>query len=126
LRNFFTQVLNWDQEKNGSIEEVHASSVEVRANDLIRDFIRIELVKSTISYTGKRYDTAGSGLIPDNGLDRTNINPFYSKGKIPLVTQHQETVGTLLNRNKECQSLILIEWVDITILIDLASCMRCF
>ncbi|OAY80276.1 DNA-directed RNA polymerase subunit beta, partial [Ananas comosus] len=46
-------VLNWDQEQNGFIEEVHASFVEVRANDLIRDFIRIELVKSTISYTGK-------------------------------------------------------------------------
>nr|YP_009092673.1 RNA polymerase beta' subunit [Eustrephus latifolius]AIR12509.1 RNA polymerase beta' subunit [Eustrephus latifolius] len=98
-------VLNWDQEKGGSMEEAHASFVEVRANDLIRDFIRIDLVKSTISYTGKRYDTAGSGLIPDNGLDRTNINPFYSKAKIPLVTQHQGTIGTLLNRNKECQSL---------------------
>nr|YP_010166885.1 RNA polymerase beta'' subunit [Tulbaghia violacea]QRW36188.1 RNA polymerase beta'' subunit [Tulbaghia violacea] len=93
-------VLNWDQEKNGSIEEVHASLVEVRANDLIRDFIIIELVKSTISYAGKRYDTAGSGLISNNGLDRTNINPFYSKVKIPLVTQHQVTIGTLLNRNK--------------------------
>nr|QRZ01671.1 RNA polymerase beta'' subunit [Crinum asiaticum var. pedunculatum] len=101
-------VLNWDQEKNGSIEEVRASFVEVRANDLIRDFIRIELVKSTISYAGKRYDMAGSGLIPDNGLDRTNINPFYSKAKIPLVTQHQGTIGTLLNRNKECQSLIIL------------------
>nr|AEX94813.1 RNA polymerase beta' subunit [Scadoxus cinnabarinus] len=101
-------VLNWDQEKKGSIEEVRASFVEVRANDLIRDFIRIELVKSTISYAGKRYDTAGSGLIPDNGLDRTNINPFYSKAKIPLVTQHQGTIGTLLNRNKECQSLIIL------------------
>nr|QVV24605.1 RNA polymerase beta'' subunit [Agapanthus praecox] len=101
-------VLNWDQEKNGSIEEVHASFVEVRANDLIRDFIRIYLVKSTISYTGKRYDTAGSGLIPDNGLDRTNRNPFYSKAKIPLITQHQGTIGTLLNRNKECQSLIIL------------------
>lgn len=101
-------VLNWDQEKNGSMEEVHASFVEVRANDLIRDFIRIELVKSTISYTGKRYDTAGSGLIPDNGLDRTNINPFYSKVKIPLVTQHQGTIGTLLNRNKEGQSLRIL------------------
>nr|YP_009906070.1 RNA polymerase beta'' subunit [Ophiopogon jaburan]QLH57469.1 RNA polymerase beta'' subunit [Ophiopogon jaburan] len=101
-------VLNWDQEKNGSMEEVHASFVEVRANGLIRDFIRIELVKSTISYTGKRYDTAGSGLIPDNGLDRTNINPFYSKVKIPLVTQHQGTIGTLLNRNKEGQSLIIL------------------
>nr|YP_010189807.1 RNA polymerase beta' subunit [Polygonatum humile]YP_010190657.1 RNA polymerase beta' subunit [Polygonatum acuminatifolium]YP_011000748.1 RNA polymerase beta'' subunit [Polygonatum x desoulavyi]QZK24184.1 RNA polymerase beta' subunit [Polygonatum humile]QZK25884.1 RNA polymerase beta' subunit [Polygonatum acuminatifolium]UTM07056.1 RNA polymerase beta'' subunit [Polygonatum humile]WPN85013.1 RNA polymerase beta'' subunit [Polygonatum x desoulavyi] len=101
-------VLNWDQEKNGSMEEVHASFVEVRANDLIRDFIRIELVKSTISYTEKRYDTAGSGLIPDNGLDRTNINPFYSKVKIPLVTQHQGTIGTLLNRNKEGQSLRIL------------------
>lgn len=101
-------VLNWDQEKNGSIEEVHASFVEVRANDLIRDFIRIELVKSTISYTGKRYDTEGSGLIPDNGLDRTNINPFYSKVKIPLVIQHQRTIGTLLNRNKKCQSLRIL------------------
>nr|YP_010010422.1 RNA polymerase beta'' subunit [Hippeastrum rutilum]QOE56767.1 RNA polymerase beta'' subunit [Hippeastrum rutilum] len=101
-------VLNWDQEKKGSIEEVRASFVEVRANDLIRDFIRIELVKSTISYAGKRYDTAGSGLIPDNGLDRTNINPFYSKAKIPLVTQHQGTIGTLLNRNKEGQSLIIL------------------
>nr|YP_010617124.1 RNA polymerase beta'' subunit [Rohdea delavayi]WAW81296.1 RNA polymerase beta'' subunit [Rohdea delavayi] len=94
-------VLNWDQEKNGSMEEVHASFVEVRANDLIRDFIRIELVKSTISYTGKRYDTAGSGLIPDNGLDRTKV-------KIPLVTQHQGTIGTLLNRNKEGQSLRIL------------------
>nr|YP_009432293.1 RNA polymerase beta' subunit [Polygonatum stenophyllum]ATB18548.1 RNA polymerase beta' subunit [Polygonatum stenophyllum]UTM08082.1 RNA polymerase beta'' subunit [Polygonatum stenophyllum]WPN85353.1 RNA polymerase beta'' subunit [Polygonatum stenophyllum] len=101
-------VLNWDQEKNSSMEEVHASFVEVRANDLIRDFIRIELVKSTISYTGKRYDTAGSGLIPDNGLDRTNINPFYSKVKISLVTQHQGTIGTLLNRNKEGQSLRIL------------------
>nr|YP_010168307.1 RNA polymerase beta'' subunit [Gilliesia graminea]QRZ01586.1 RNA polymerase beta'' subunit [Gilliesia graminea] len=93
-------VLNWDQEKKSSIEEVHASLVEVRENDLIRDFIIIELVKSTISYAGKRYDTAGSGLIPDNGLDRININPFYFKVKIPLVTQHQVTIGTLLNRNK--------------------------
>uniref|UniRef100_UPI0030013E40 RNA polymerase beta'' subunit n=1 Tax=Aspidistra longgangensis TaxID=3027165 RepID=UPI0030013E40 len=101
-------VLNWDQEKNGSMEEVHASFVEVRANDLIRDFIRIELVKSTISYTGKRYDTAGSGLIPDNELDRTNINPFYYKVKIPLVIQHQGTIGTLLNRNKEGQSLRIL------------------
>nr|YP_010723531.1 RNA polymerase beta'' subunit [Freesia laxa]WDW26901.1 RNA polymerase beta'' subunit [Freesia laxa] len=101
-------VLNWDQEKKGSIEEVHASFVEVRANDLIRDFIRIELVKSTTSYTGKRYDTAGSGLIHDNQLDRTDINPFFSKEKIQSFTQHQGTLGTLLNQNKECQSLIIL------------------
>ena len=36
----------------------------LRANDLIHDFIRIELVKSIISYTGKRSDTTSSGLIP--------------------------------------------------------------
>nr|YP_009516332.1 RNA polymerase beta' subunit [Philydrum lanuginosum]AYD91190.1 RNA polymerase beta' subunit [Philydrum lanuginosum] len=103
-------VLNWDQEQNGCIEEVHASFVEVRANDLIRDFIRIELVKSTISYTGKRYDRTSSGLIPNNGLDRTNINPFYSKVKIKSLTQQQGTIGigTLLNQNKECQSLIIL------------------
>nr|AHA12745.1 RNA polymerase beta' subunit [Canna indica]AYP31850.1 RNA polymerase beta' subunit [Canna indica]AYP31999.1 RNA polymerase beta' subunit [Canna jaegeriana]UGY85549.1 RNA polymerase beta'' subunit [Canna indica] len=101
-------VLNWHQEQNGSPEEVHASFVEVRVNDLIRDFIRIELVKSTISYTGKRYDRASSGLISDNGLDRTNINPFYCKARIQSLTQHQGTVGTLLNRNKECQSLRIL------------------
>nr|AKR81093.1 RNA polymerase beta' subunit [Pentastemona sumatrana] len=102
-------VLNWDQERNGSIEEVHTSFVEVRANDLIRDFIRIELVKSTI-YTGKRKDTSGLGLIPDNGLNRTNINTFYSKSRIQSLTQtqHQGTIGTLLNRNKECQSLQIL------------------
>nr|AKR81199.1 RNA polymerase beta' subunit [Cyclanthus bipartitus] len=101
-------VLNWNQERNGS--EAHTTFVEVRANDLIRDFIRIELVKSTISYTGKRKDTSGSGLIPANGLDHTNINPFYSKSKIQSLTQHQGTIsiGTLLNRNKECQSLRIL------------------
>nr|YP_010535983.1 RNA polymerase beta'' subunit [Dendrobium hainanense]UYC28023.1 RNA polymerase beta'' subunit [Dendrobium hainanense] len=104
-------VLTWDQEqeKKSSIEEeVHASFVEIRANDLIRDFIRIELVKSTISYTEKRYDTAGSGLISNNELDRTDINPFDSKAKIQFFPQHQETLGTLLNRNKECQSFIIL------------------
>nr|AYP34417.1 RNA polymerase beta' subunit [Orchidantha maxillarioides] len=101
-------VLNWDQEQNGSPEEAHASFVGVRANDLIRDFIRIELVKSAISYTRKRYDRASSGLISNNGLDRTNINPFYCKARIQSLTQHQGTIGTLLNRNKECQSLLIL------------------
>nr|QBB09895.1 RNA polymerase beta' subunit [Limodorum abortivum] len=92
-------VLNWDQEKKGSIEEeVHASFVEIRANDLLRDFIRIELVKSTISYIVKRYD----------GLDHTHINPFDSKVKIQSFPQHQGTLGTLLNRKKECQSFIIL------------------
>nr|AZJ16993.1 RNA polymerase beta'' subunit [Cremastra appendiculata] len=101
-------VLTWDQEKKSSIEEVHASFVEIRANDLFRDFIRIELVKSTISYTEKRYDMAGSGLISNNELDRILRNPFDSKVKIQSFPQHQGTLGTLLNRNKECQSFIIL------------------
>nr|YP_010309565.1 RNA polymerase beta'' subunit [Veratrum dahuricum]QSV09780.1 RNA polymerase beta'' subunit [Veratrum dahuricum] len=98
-------VLNLYKKQNGS---VHASFVEVRANTLIRDFIRIELAKSAISYSEKRYDTAGSGLIPNKELDRTNINPFHSKWKIQPLAKHQGTVGTLLSRNKECQSLIIL------------------
>nr|YP_009732664.1 RNA polymerase beta' subunit [Magnolia wilsonii]QHU76987.1 RNA polymerase beta' subunit [Magnolia wilsonii] len=105
-------VLNWDQDRNGSIEEVHASFVEVGANDLIRDFIRIDLVKSPISYIGKRNDTAGSGLIPDNESDRTNINTFYSKTRIQSLTQHQGTIRTFLNRNKECQSFLILSSSD--------------
>nr|UUL97056.1 RNA polymerase beta'' subunit [Pachysandra terminalis] len=106
-------VLNWDKGKNGSsIEEVHASFVEVRANGLIRYFIRMDLVKSPILYTGKRNDPSSSGLISDNGSDRTNINPFYSiycKARIQQsLSQHQGTIRTLLNRNKECRSLIIL------------------
>nr|YP_010403475.1 RNA polymerase beta'' subunit [Liparis rostrata]UQW83166.1 RNA polymerase beta'' subunit [Liparis rostrata] len=102
-------VLTWDQEKNSSIEEeVHASFVEIRAKDLLRDFIRIELVNSTISYTEKRYDTAGSGFISNKELDRIHRNPFDSKAKIQLFPQHQGTFGTLLNQNKECQSFIIL------------------
>nr|ANJ04380.1 RNA polymerase beta subunit 2 [Aconitum kusnezoffii] len=101
-------VLNWDQDKKGSsIEEVHASFVEVRVNDLIRDFIRMDLVKSLILYTRKRNDPAG--LIPANGSDRTNLNPFYSKVRIKQsLTWHQGTIRTLVNRNKECESLITL------------------
>nr|YP_010528713.1 RNA polymerase beta'' subunit [Thecopus maingayi]UXW65835.1 RNA polymerase beta'' subunit [Thecopus maingayi] len=102
-------VLTWDQEKKSSIEEeVHASFVEIRTNDLLRNFIRIELVKSTISYTEKRYDMPGSGLISNNELDRIHRNPFDSKAKIQSFSQHQGTLGTLLNRNKECKSFIIL------------------
>nr|YP_010625390.1 RNA polymerase beta'' subunit [Aglaonema hybrid cultivar]WBG68953.1 RNA polymerase beta'' subunit [Aglaonema hybrid cultivar]WBG69039.1 RNA polymerase beta'' subunit [Aglaonema hybrid cultivar]WBG69125.1 RNA polymerase beta'' subunit [Aglaonema hybrid cultivar]WBG73106.1 RNA polymerase beta'' subunit [Aglaonema hybrid cultivar] len=101
-------VLDWNQEQNGSIEGVHASFVEIRTNDLICDFIRIELVKSPILYTGKRNCTAGSGLINHNRLDYTNINPFYSKVKIKSLTKHKGTSGTLLNQKKECQSLKIL------------------
>nr|YP_009306767.1 RNA polymerase beta'' subunit [Davidia involucrata]AOQ76927.1 RNA polymerase beta'' subunit [Davidia involucrata] len=106
-------VLNWGQDKkSSSIEEAHASFVEIRTNALIRDFLRIDLVKSPISYTGKRNDPSGSGLISENGSDRTNINPFssiYSKPRIQQsLNQNQGTIHTLLNRNKECQSLIIL------------------
>nr|YP_009418958.1 DNA-directed RNA polymerase beta'' subunit [Barringtonia fusicarpa]YP_009419306.1 DNA-directed RNA polymerase beta'' subunit [Barringtonia racemosa]ASM45359.1 DNA-directed RNA polymerase beta'' subunit [Barringtonia fusicarpa]ASM45707.1 DNA-directed RNA polymerase beta'' subunit [Barringtonia racemosa] len=105
-------VLNWDQDKkSSSIEEARASFVEIRTNRLIRDFLRINFY---ISYTRKRNDPSGSGLISDNGSDRTNINPFsstffYSKAKIQqLLKQNQGTIHTLLNRNEECQSLIIL------------------
>lgn len=103
-------VVNWDQEKDGSIEEVHASFVEIRTNNLIRDFIRIELVQSPISYIIKRNDMAGSQFLCNNALDCNNINPFYTKVKIPSLTQHKGTlgIGTLLNRNKESSSLLIL------------------
>nr|YP_010372584.1 RNA polymerase beta'' subunit [Lansium domesticum]UPE50220.1 RNA polymerase beta'' subunit [Lansium domesticum] len=106
-------VLNWDQDKkSSSIEEVCASFVEVSTNGLIRDFLRINLVKSQISYIRKRNDPSGLGLISDNGSDRTNINPFYSiyfKARVEQsLSQNQGTIRTLLNRNKESQSLIIL------------------
>nr|QHE65492.1 RNA polymerase beta'' subunit [Peganum harmala]QSX42965.1 RNA polymerase beta'' subunit [Peganum harmala]QWC55024.1 RNA polymerase beta'' subunit [Peganum nigellastrum] len=106
-------VLNWDQgKKSSSIEEVCASFVEVSTNGLIRDFLKIDLVKSHISYIRKRKDPSGSGLISDNGLDHTNMNPFYSiyfKVRVQeSLSQNQGTIRTWFNRNKECQSLIIL------------------
>ena len=50
-------VLSWDQDNKSSFaEEVCASFVEVRTNGLIRDFLRIDLVKSHIFYIRKRND----------------------------------------------------------------------
>uniref|UniRef100_A0AB38ZIN0 DNA-directed RNA polymerase subunit beta'' n=1 Tax=Scrophularia taihangshanensis TaxID=3138700 RepID=A0AB38ZIN0_9LAMI len=106
-------VLNWDQDKkSSSSQEVRASFVEITANGLIRHFLRIDLVKSPISYIGKRNDPSDSGLRSDNGSDCTNINPFssiYSKARIrqPL-NQNQRTIHTLLNRNTGFQSLIIL------------------
>nr|YP_010503822.1 RNA polymerase beta'' subunit [Chrysosplenium serreanum]UXE32371.1 RNA polymerase beta'' subunit [Chrysosplenium serreanum] len=106
-------VLNWDQEKkSSSAGEAHASFVEVSTTGLIRDFLRINVVKSPISYTGKRNSPSSSGLIHDNGSDHTNINPFYPKAGIQQsLSQNQGTIRTLLNRNKrnkEFQSLIIL------------------
>nr|YP_010044894.1 RNA polymerase beta subunit [Dianyuea turbinata]QPF96151.1 RNA polymerase beta subunit [Dianyuea turbinata] len=107
-------VLNWNQDKKGSsIEEARVYFVEVSINGLIRDFLRINLGKSRISYISrKRNDPSGSGLISDNGPDHTNINPFYSiysKTRIQQsLKQNQGTISTLLNKNMECQSLIIL------------------
>nr|YP_009708875.1 RNA polymerase beta'' subunit [Myrsine stolonifera]QEW86519.1 RNA polymerase beta'' subunit [Myrsine stolonifera] len=108
-------ILNWEQDKkSSSIEEACASFVEIRTNDLMRDFLRIDLVKSSISYTRKRNDLSDSGLIPDNESGRTNINPFsstflYSKTKIKQsLNKNHGIIHTLLNRNKDCQSLIIL------------------
>nr|QKQ12419.1 RNA polymerase beta'' subunit [Rheum pumilum] len=104
-------VLNWDQDKKSSdIEEARAAFVEVKTNGIIRNFLRIYLVKSTISYAGKRNDPSGSGLLSDNGSDR--MNPFYSiysKARLQQsFSQNHETVRTLLNRTKECQSFLIL------------------
>nr|WDW29838.1 RNA polymerase beta'' subunit [Rheum tanguticum] len=104
-------VLNWDQDKkNSSIEEARAAFVEVKTNGIILNFLRIDLVKSKISYAGKRNDPSGSGLLSDNGSDR--MNPFYSiysKARLQQsFSQNHETVRTLLNRTKECQSFLIL------------------
>nr|YP_010572283.1 RNA polymerase beta'' subunit [Phedimus ellacombeanus]UZH33810.1 RNA polymerase beta'' subunit [Phedimus ellacombeanus] len=103
-------VLNWNHAKKGSsIGEAHVSFVQVRTNNLIRDFIRIDLVTSPLSYTGKRNDSSGSWFIYNTVSSCTYTNPFYSKAWIqqPLI-QNQVTIRTLLNRNNEYQSLLIL------------------
>nr|QWW89624.1 RNA polymerase beta'' subunit [Gentiana leucomelaena] len=108
-------VLNWEQDKkNSSNEEARASFVEIRTNNLIRHFLRINLAKSPISYIGKRNDSAVSGLLSDNGSDCTHSNPFYSiypKARIHQFLNNppnQGTIHTLLNIKKQYQSLIIL------------------
>nr|YP_010396137.1 RNA polymerase beta'' subunit [Mucuna sempervirens]QTG39908.1 RNA polymerase beta'' subunit [Mucuna sempervirens]QVY57427.1 RNA polymerase beta'' subunit [Mucuna sempervirens]UQJ74214.1 RNA polymerase beta'' subunit [Mucuna sempervirens] len=106
-------VLNWDQDKKfSSIENAHASFVEISTNGLFRYFLRIDLVKSHISYIRKRNDPPGSGFILDNESDRININPFFSidsKEKIQQsISQNHGTIRMLLNRNEKCRSLIIL------------------
>nr|YP_010630165.1 RNA polymerase beta'' subunit [Begonia ulmifolia]WBN97210.1 RNA polymerase beta'' subunit [Begonia ulmifolia] len=110
-------VLNWDQDKkNSSIKEALASFLEVRTNglSLVRNFVRIDLVKSHISYIRKREDPSGSGFIFNNEYDYTNSNPFdslYSKARVQQsLSKNQGTIRTLLNinRNKERESLIIL------------------
>nr|YP_009433606.1 RNA polymerase beta' subunit [Tigridiopalma magnifica]ATD86187.1 RNA polymerase beta' subunit [Tigridiopalma magnifica] len=107
-------ILNWNQDiKSSSIEEVCTSFIEVSTNGLVQAFLRIDLVKSAISYRRKRNDLSGSGFISDNVSDQTNINPFYSiykkrKTKQSLNHQNHGTIRTLLNNNKEYPSLIIL------------------
>ncbi|KAL2933878.1 DNA-directed RNA polymerase subunit beta'' [Bienertia sinuspersici] len=54
-------VLNWNQgKKSSSIGEARASFVEVRTKGMIRYFLRTHLVKSDISYIGKRNDPSSA------------------------------------------------------------------
>nr|YP_009462618.1 RNA polymerase beta' subunit [Boehmeria umbrosa]AUV64959.1 RNA polymerase beta' subunit [Boehmeria umbrosa] len=101
-------VLTWHQDKkNSSNEEAHASFVEVSTTGLIRDFLRINLVKSHISYIRKRNGPLVFGLISDNRSDRTN--PFYSTESIQQSFRpNQGTIHTFLNRSKQSQSLIIL------------------
>nr|YP_009708706.1 RNA polymerase beta'' subunit [Taxillus vestitus]QEV86315.1 RNA polymerase beta'' subunit [Taxillus vestitus] len=110
-------VLNWNQDKKEfSIEQAYTSLVEVRAKGLMRNFLRIDLVKSPISYTGKRNDPSGSRFISDNRSDRININPFYYKTRKiqESLSQNQGTIRTfsLLNRNNEYKPLIILSSSD--------------
>nr|YP_009756627.1 RNA polymerase beta' subunit [Broussonetia monoica]QCA41253.1 RNA polymerase beta' subunit [Broussonetia monoica] len=104
-------VLNWDQgNKGSSSEEAHTSLVEVSTTGLIREFLRINLVKSHISYIRKRNDPLGSVLISDNRSDRTNPSySIYSKERIQQsLKKNQGTIHTLLNRSKESQFFIIL------------------
>nr|YP_009540195.1 RNA polymerase beta subunit-2 [Ricotia aucheri]AYQ22198.1 RNA polymerase beta subunit-2 [Ricotia aucheri] len=102
-------VLDWDQDnQNSSLEEVRAFFVEVSTKGLIRDFIRIGLVKSHISYIRKRNNPTDSGLISAD-----HMNPFYwifPKAGIlqQSLRQNQGTIRMFLNRNKESQSLLIL------------------
>nr|AJE72301.1 RNA polymerase beta'' subunit [Pediomelum tenuiflorum]QHS69912.1 RNA polymerase beta' subunit [Pediomelum tenuiflorum] len=106
-------VLNWDQDtKFSSIENAHASFVEVSIKGLVRYFLRIDLVKSHISYIRKRNNLPGSRFILDNESDRTTINPFFSidsREKIQQsLSQNHGTIRMLLNRNEKCRSLLIL------------------
>ncbi|KAL8547810.1 hypothetical protein ACS0TY_007224 [Phlomoides rotata] len=94
------------------ITDACASFVEIRVNGLIRHLLRIDLLKSTFSYIGKRNNPSGSGLFSNNGLDCTKRNPFssiYSKAIIQQpLNQNKRTIHTLLNRNAGFQSLIIL------------------
>jgi len=61
-----------------------------------------------MSYIGKRNDPRGLGLLADNGLDWTNLNPSSKERIQQTLNQNQGTIHTLMNTNKECQSLSIL------------------
>nr|YP_010463883.1 RNA polymerase beta'' subunit [Fedia cornucopiae]UUL71234.1 RNA polymerase beta'' subunit [Fedia cornucopiae] len=105
-------VLNSDEDKKSAfIDEGRPSLVAIRTNGLIRSFLRMDFAKSPVLYPQKRNDTSSSGLIYPNRLDRAHINPFFSYSGVKIqesVKQTQGTIQTLLNKTKECQSLIIL------------------
>nr|YP_009169870.1 RNA polymerase beta'' subunit [Viscum album]ALD84681.1 RNA polymerase beta'' subunit [Viscum album] len=112
---FVRMCLVLNQDKKSSSKEAYASFAEVRTNGLIRDLLRIDLAKDPFfSYTGKRNHP--SGWISENVSDGTNINPFDSKPTMriqeSLSQKNKGTIRTLLNRKKECQSLIILSSAD--------------
>nr|QEJ85687.1 RpoC2 [Hydrostachys sp. CF-2019] len=106
-------VLNWGQEKKSSSrQEASASFMEIRTKGLLRYFLKINFNKSPMYYTCKRNDPSNLRLICETGSDPTHINPFflsYSKESIQQSSnQNPGTIRTLFNRNKECQSFLIL------------------
>nr|YP_010513729.1 RNA polymerase beta'' subunit [Tephrosia onobrychoides]UXL85300.1 RNA polymerase beta'' subunit [Tephrosia onobrychoides] len=103
-------VLNWDQnKKSSSIENTRTSIVEVSTNGLIRDFLKIYLMKSHISYIRKRINPSSSGFISDNESDQTYINPFFSiYSKTKIQQSLGQNHGTIRMLNETCPSLIIL------------------
>ncbi|KAI3865246.1 hypothetical protein MKX03_012836 [Papaver bracteatum] len=94
-------VLNWNQEKKGSsIEEVQASFVEVRVNNLIRYFIRMDLVNSPILSSKPYLDTPGATFHGHYGETLsegdTLVTFIYEKSRSGDITQGLPKVEQVL------------------------------
>ncbi|KAI3869154.1 hypothetical protein MKX03_012776 [Papaver bracteatum] len=94
-------VLNWNQEKKGSsIEEVQASFVEVRVNNLIRYFIRMDLVKSPILSAKPYLATPGATVHGHYGETLsegdTLVTFIYEKSRSGDITQGLPKVEQVL------------------------------
>ncbi|KAI3838447.1 hypothetical protein MKX03_013211 [Papaver bracteatum] len=90
-------VLNWNQEKNGSsIEEVQASFVEVRVNNLIRYFIRMDLVKSAKPYLATPGATVHGHYGETLSEGDTLVTFIYEKSRSGDITQGLPKVEQVL------------------------------